>query len=462
MRRLLSRAIRAFTLIELLVVIAIIAILAALLLPALAAAREKARRTGCMNNLKQMGIALASYTGDYGEYFPCDPAYGVPNAAHIYRDGCETKCDPYVDQINMGPPVATPENYGYYYNKLTDPRFPNNTVTMIWGYTRERSPQVHYGVIAYAGWDHRDGTGNWQVSYPALDPDGPKLAPTGLGMLASAGYVSDLRSYYCNTATYMDTDADRGAIRPTVGWIQTNVANLKKIGGSEAKNLVYGDYSWIYPSRAYGSRTSRKPSWLAEVSNGHVAFGSSYAYRNQVLMLGHRQHVFENITMQPIMSNRAYPGNFGDGGGYPTISYPPPYPKYVALENLCPERKTTKTLGDRSIVADRFGKAGYSVDDGRYEHPGDGILGHKEGYNVLYGDGSAKWFGDPQQEIIWEMLAEDDPYVETSKYFAGTNSVSACGTGGDSQWMGFGIGYFHRFDRDGSWEQRNKWSFRQH
>lgn len=61
---------QGFTLIELLVVIATIGILAAILFPVFARARENARRTSCLSNLKQIGLGMMQYTQDYDEYYP--------------------------------------------------------------------------------------------------------------------------------------------------------------------------------------------------------------------------------------------------------------------------------------------------------------------------------------------------------------------------------------------------------
>ncbi|MEY4917638.1 MAG: PilD-dependent protein PddA [Verrucomicrobiota bacterium] len=89
---------RAFTLIELLVVIAIIAILAALLLPALSAAKQKAHRIGCMNNLRQLSLACKIYADDnngrlvsswpigYGS-FPVNPASWCPGWVSYQNPG---------------------------------------------------------------------------------------------------------------------------------------------------------------------------------------------------------------------------------------------------------------------------------------------------------------------------------------------------------------------------------------
>ncbi len=76
---------RCFTLIELLVVVAIIAVLASMLLPAMAKARDMAHRTGCLNNLRQNMLGVASYAADWDGFTPAQPDSGLNRATLQYN-----------------------------------------------------------------------------------------------------------------------------------------------------------------------------------------------------------------------------------------------------------------------------------------------------------------------------------------------------------------------------------------
>ena len=100
----MNRRYSAFTLIELLVVIAIIAILAAILFPVFAQAREKARQTSCLSNMKQVGTSLQMYVQDYDEQI-------------FFRNGTS----------RTGAPKGTP-TYAYSWYNLLMPYIKNNNV----------------------------------------------------------------------------------------------------------------------------------------------------------------------------------------------------------------------------------------------------------------------------------------------------------------------------------------------
>ena len=247
-----------FTLVELLVVIAIIGILVAILLPAVQAAREAARRMQCANHLKQFGLAFQNHHDVFGYLpsggsfwtFPPDYVNGAPAVGPAQRAGWGFQILPYIEQQNVWEGSGQTTDIARQIQAMGTP------ISVFFCPTRRRAA--------------------------ALPPTIAIYGPSGTYPHAPSDYAA---SNFQNTGAITWVPHDGSGTMPTLAAVTDGTSNTLLLGEKRMDRKSLGTYQWD-DNEGYTAGwdqdtmryTDRQPlkDWSSGSASGEMRFGSSH------------------------------------------------------------------------------------------------------------------------------------------------------------------------------------------